>query len=279
MVRILIALVLLSLHNLTFSQERRLPNSSCADTLFVQSNDEGSLFLQWHLGASTSLQTISETTGYPGSAVIALNPILHFRDVEPCDLILMPFSPKMLATHSISKTYPVYYKVKSGETIFGIAKRMLQISVEGLLQMNALDDYNLKYDQVLILGYLREDRRLTDQNGPPIVQNWIHEPGYVIDDQMTNISPERHFATQKGVAWWNKSKADPNLFALHRNAPVNSLIEIRNPMFRRSVWAKVIGTIPVTYSEDISVIVSQGVARSLGAIDGRFYVEMSYEVK
>jgi hypothetical protein len=101
--------------------------------------------------------------------------------------------------------------------------------------------------------------------------------GYFVDTQMVNISPTKSLRRQRGVAWWNKDMKDPNMFALHRSAPLNSLIEIRNPMFDRSVWAKVIGTIPPTYTEDISVIVSPGVAKYLGAIDGRFYVEMSYE--
>lgn len=279
MVRICFALLIVSSYNLTFSQERIVRKSSCLDTLLVQSNEEGRLYLQWQLGTSTHLQTIIAMTGYHANVLASFNPILHFRDAEPCDLILIPFGPKMLATHSASGLYPIYYKVKPGETIFGIARRMLQIPVEELLQLNALDDYNLKFGQLLMIGYLSGDHPSGDQAHLPLAQNRIDEPGHVIDSQMFNIMPGRHFATQKGVAWWNKTKADPNLFALHRKAPVNSLIEIRNPMFRRSVWAKVIGTIPATYSEDISVIVSQGVARSLGAIDGRFYVEMSYEIR
>jgi hypothetical protein len=279
MIRIFTAFALLSLYNLTFSQEKIVRRPSCQDTLVVQSDDEGNVYLQWQLGTSTRLQTVSAMTGYHANILTSLNPILHFRDAEPCDLILIPFDPKRLSTYSISATYTVYYKVKSGETIFGIARRMLQIPVEELLQLNALDDYNLKFGQVLIVGYLSSDHSSGRQSHLPLAQYRMDEHGPVPDTQVINISPGRHFATQKGVAWWNKTKTDPNLFALHRSAPVNSLIEIRNPMFRRSVWAKVIGTIPVTYSDDISVIVSQGVARSLGAIDGRFYVEMSYEIR
>jgi hypothetical protein len=93
------------------------------------------------------------------------------------------------------------------------------------------------------------------------------------------LSPDKKYATQKGVAWWNKDKLDPNMFVLHRFAPLNSVLEIRNPMFGRCVRAKVIGTIPPTYTEDIAIIVSQGVAKSLGALDGRFYVEVRYEVR
>ncbi len=279
MVRTLTAFALLSLYSALYSQDLTIPISDCRDTLIVVGNDEGSLYLQWLVGQTTQLKTISFATNCHVDNLSSLNPIVHFRDIEPCDLILVPFDSKLLVISSSSATYPVLYKVKQGETIFGIARRMLHIPVDGLLRMNALEDYNLKTGQVLILGYLRTDSSTGIQTDLPLAESWLHHPGHVIDSQMINTSPTAHFATQKGVAWWNKSKADPNLFALHRKAPINSLIEIRNPMFRRSVWAKVIGTIPGTYADDISVIVSQGVARSLGAIDGRFYVEVSYEVR
>ncbi|HLF64521.1 MAG TPA: LysM peptidoglycan-binding domain-containing protein [Saprospiraceae bacterium] len=251
----------------------------CQDTLLVQSSEDGSLYLQWRVGRTTTLNTITAATGCTAFQLQALNPILHFRDIEPCDLILTSFDIRRLETSSATASYPVYYRVRQGETIFGLAKRMLQIPVDTLMRMNALYDSNVRMGQLLFLGKLNTSvSGIYFRNGH-LTNTLTSHHGYAIDSQMVNTSPDKHYAKQKGVAWWNKSKQDPNLFVLHRMAPVNSLIEIRNPMFGRSVWAKVIGTIPPTYPDDISVIVSQGIARTLGAIDGRFHVEISYEIR
>lgn len=273
MIRTLIVLAILTLAGQLTSQEAKKTIFICPDSLMIQADEDGRLFVQWHIGSQTDLHTIAEAVGIKPGVLTAFNPILRFRDIEPCDLILAPFDIRLLMEQQTSESYPIYYRVRQGETVFGIARRILDMPVEKLRNLNVLPDDALRTGQLLIVGYasktsadLSSLREAPTFNSPEVLINDVNTAG-------------KHFATHKGVAWWNKSKPDPNLFALHRTAPVNSLIEIRNPMFNRSVWAKVIGKIPVTYAEDISVIVSQGVANSLGAIDGRFYVEVSYEVK
>lgn len=259
------------------------PAVFCQDTVFVHAQDDGSMLLQWRLGTTTSTASLRAATGALLQILEALNPILMFRDAEPCDLITMPFDKRLLHQTPTDGSLRIVYRVKQGETIFGIARRMFEIPVDTLLRINETTDYSLRIGQILTIGWLYPPVQNTLQEQQEAVA-YLHSDDplssrYIITPETLDILPARVYTTQKGVAMWNKSKNDPNLFVLHRNAPVNSYIELRNPMYGRTVQAKVVGTIPPTYSEDIAVIVSQGVARSLGAIDGRFYVEMKYEVR
>jgi hypothetical protein len=212
-------------------------------------------------------------TGYNKETLFRLNPILNFRDAVSCDILLTPLRHTRIEPEYSKNAQLLYYRVRHGETLFGIARRILQVHENNILALNALETTDLKPGQILKIGWLaRHDVLETLSYVPPV-------PIISIDGGGINPPTSAHLQKQTGVAWWNKAKPDPHLFALHRLAPLNSMIEIHNPMFGRKVYAKVIGTIPPTYSEDITVIVSQGVAKSLGALDGRFYVEMSYEAR
>ncbi|MBK8700234.1 MAG: LysM peptidoglycan-binding domain-containing protein [Saprospiraceae bacterium] len=87
------------------------------------------------------------------------------------------------------------------------------------------------------------------------------------------------WVNSKGVAYWHPGhKSNSNKYVLHNSAELNSIIELYNPMLRRTIRAKVIGRIPTeTYREDIDVVLSSGAAESLGALDSRFQVEMKFK--
>lgn len=89
---------------------------------------------------------------------------------------------------------------------------------------------------------------------------------------------KRRMVTQNGVAQWAKSgPTTQGLYVLHPTAPVNSVVELSNPMTHRKIYAKVLSNMPPKlYPDDISVVVSPGVANLLGAIDSRFYVKLRF---
>ncbi|WP_235298263.1 LysM peptidoglycan-binding domain-containing protein [Portibacter marinus] len=100
-----------------------------------------------------------------------------------------------------------------------------------------------------------------------------------IDINKTNpTEPKFVYKSDKGIAIWNQSSTNSkNMFALHPTAKVGSYIEITNPMMNKTVQAKVIGNIPPrTYTDDVSIVVSPMVAKSLGVVDRRFAVRVKF---
>ena len=84
----------------------------------------------------------------------------------------------------------------------------------------------------------------------------------------------------QGVASWSKSNYQNNdLYVLHRKAPINSYIEINNPMKRKTTYAKVIDRIPDGTNTDVEVVLSPATAKMLGARDPKFFVKIKYKIK
>ena len=84
---------------------------------------------------------------------------------------------------------------------------------------------------------------------------------------------------EKGVATWLD---DPSLdsgkkFALHHTAPIGTVIKITNPMSNRTTYAKVVGRINDNEAtKDVIIVMTKNVAESIGAIDKRTHVNISY---
>ena len=71
---------------------------------------------------------------------------------------------------------------------------------------------------------------------------------------------------------------DPNKkLVLHRTAPIGTVIKITNPMTNRTTFAKVVGRFTDNESNrDVIIVMTKNVADSLGALDKRFHVLISY---
>lgn len=82
----------------------------------------------------------------------------------------------------------------------------------------------------------------------------------------------------QGIAFWHRElKGSKGLYVLHRNAPINSIVAISNPMFNSTIYAKVLGNISGSvYPPDIMIVVSPEVAQQLGAKDERFFTKIAY---
>ena len=170
---------------------------------------------------------------------------------------------------------PVCYKVKKGDNLYNIAKRVFRMPVDTVMLRNEMTDFNLKIGQVLQLGWMSLDGISTEvrkKNIPPEWKQSYELRGLYL--QAKEIKRERE---ERGAAYWQKSGNTSNLVALHRYAPIKSIIAIRNPMSKRTVYAKVIGRIPENvYRENVVVVVSNRVAQLLGAKDAQFFVKLRY---
>ncbi len=220
-------------------------------------------------------------------------------------IIMIPFKGN-LANRQRNGQVPVLYKVKKGETLFSICKRYFNCDVADVRGLNKLNDVSLSVDQSIFIGFAgKEEKSVTpivdldniitttahiviprQGNTIPVIE---HEVFDSVISKRTETKPIIEIvkrvkpstvkrSTRRGVAVWQKGKInDQNLYALHRDARVNSIIEIYNPLVKRKAYARVVGNIPEgLYPSDVSVIISSRVASALGALDSRFLVELKY---
>ena len=65
--------------------------------------------------------------------------------------------------------------------------------------------------------------------------------------------------------------------AFHNDAPVGTIMQVRNEMNNQSVFVRVINTIPPTGDNSKVILkISKKAYDRLGAVDSRFPVEISY---
>ena len=84
--------------------------------------------------------------------------------------------------------------------------------------------------------------------------------------------------TETGLAEIIEENVETNKFlALHKTAPIGTLIQVKNPMTEIAIFVRVIGKLPDNSSNDKIIIkVSKKVRERIGALNQRFPVEISY---
>jgi LysM repeat protein len=84
--------------------------------------------------------------------------------------------------------------------------------------------------------------------------------------------------TETGLAEVIDKSSDNNKYlALHKSAPVGTILQVKNLMNGQSVYVRVIGKLPDTGGNDKVIIkVSNRAYQKLAALDSRFRVEVSY---
>lgn len=174
--------------------------------------------------------------------------------------------------------------VNSGETLYSISKKY-NITTDNIKEWNRLESNDLRIGQELIIGYAEtgdqsikivSNLEVEDDSKEELVVKTekVEEVDMVKAEEVTNYKR----VTQKGVAKVIEgSETTQKYLALHRTAPIGTIMQIRNEMNDLSVFVRVIGKLPeTTENTNLLVKVSQTAYDRLGAIDSQFQVEITY---
>lgn len=190
------------------------------------------------------------------------------------------------------------HKVEHGETLYSIASQY-NMRVDDLKLLNSLKTSTLSTGQILKVISSEEvsinptvEKSAT---GKPMVIDKKPETKIVApnpnkikymdstDSQSNMEIPRNRYGitemNDKGLAVWI---ADNNLdgtksYALHRVAPVGTIIKITNPMTNKSVFAKVVGRFTENETtKDVIIVVTKSCADAIGALDKRFLVNITF---
>lgn len=197
-----------------------------------------------------------------------------------------PFAKSAPAQQQVqgNNTPPTEYKVSAGETLYAISKRF-NTTVDDITKLNNLTSTTLVPGQILMVRYG------SSISATPAVHTdtqIIAKRDSTLTSPVRDSAAERRFnankfglyeKTEKGVATWiDDSSLDPNKkLVLHRTAVIGTVIKITNPMTNRTTFAKVVGRFTDNeQTKDVIIIMTKNVADSLGALDKRFHVNISY---
>ncbi|MGZ5243172.1 MAG: LysM peptidoglycan-binding domain-containing protein [Bacteroidia bacterium] len=214
------------------------------------------------------------------------------------------------ATNSTKAKSPVYHTVASSETLYSIAVKN-GVQVADISKWNKLKGNEISVGQKLVVGYKsvekvsadgaknkwekpvndKNDAAKTDkpaENKPE--ENKVRGNDWA-EKKAENASAERKDEkadgvktvwkeiNESGVASWidDGSMDKDKKYALHKSAPVGTVIKLVNPMNRQTAVVKVIGRLPQDGTEENVVIkITKSSAEKLGLRDKYFQLNMSY---
>jgi LysM repeat protein len=185
------------------------------------------------------------------------------------------------ANNTADDGVPTQYKVSAGETLFSIAKRF-NTTVEDITNLNGLKTNAISPGQILLIKSNTPQQPLAQPAEITVAATRDSTIPASSTDSSHHMNANRfglYERDEKGVATWiDDDGLDPNkMLVLHRTAPIGTVIKITNVMTNRTTFAKVVGRFTDNeQTKDVIIVMTKNVAQSLGALDKRFQVNLSY---
>jgi LysM repeat protein len=188
------------------------------------------------------------------------------------------------------------YKVEKGQTLFSIARRF-NTTPDALARLNKLpDNSGVNVGQTLIIvpaggSAAPKAPAPTPTNRPERAEDTDREKDKdnapapttaPVKEKEEDRAPERaseivRKVTEGGLAALIEGAGTDKYLALHKTAPVGTIMQVRNIMNGQSVYVRVIGQLPDTgENSNILVRLSRRAVQKLATPDSRFRVETSY---
>ncbi|WP_210521717.1 DPBB and LysM peptidoglycan-binding domain-containing protein [Hymenobacter terricola] len=224
-------------------------------------------------------------------------------------------APATTYTPAAASAVPAHYTVAKGETLFGIARKF-QLSPEDLIKLNKLPAGGaVRVGQQLLLaatetGTTAGATAPTAKPAPvrPVELESIpaapapKTPAAPVPDkpaQVATVTPEKPSdkeeekehedrtpsrasevlarVVETGLGAPIEKSITDKYLALHKTAPVGTIMQVKNAMNGQSVYVRVIGKLPDTgENNNILVRLSPRAVQKLGTADSRFRVETNY---
>ncbi len=250
------------------------------DTVIMTIDDGQQKLLEHTIENQQTLYRISRFYGVTVPMIMAFNPNKDQKNLSPGDRLQIPIPNRAIRrfrkkNFDPKKYIKIYYKVKKGDTLYGIAKRAFRMPIDTIKKRNNLKS-GISPGQLLHVGWINLTGVSKAKGGafkhPLSGKVFRLKQAFLVETKGKKIRKHR------GAAFWKKTKAKgTKLHALHNYAKIGSIIEVFNPMSKRTLYVKVIGRInPRVTPSNAKVVLSPAAADYLGAINHKFYTEIRY---
>ncbi|KQC01218.1 LysM peptidoglycan-binding domain-containing protein [Pedobacter sp. Hv1] len=169
----------------------------------------------------------------------------------------------------------IEHVVVASETIYSIAKKYNSTTYQ-IKTANNLTSNDLTVGQKLIIKNAKPTAAAaTEEEGTEESTGTMKNPALKLPASRYGLSQ----VEEKGTAVWIADQdLDPTkMLVLHRTVPVGTIIKITNPMTNRSTFAKVVGKFTENETtKDVIIVITKAVADAVGALDKRFFCNISY---
>lgn len=251
------------------------------DTLFLSVGTNGEKVVEHRMEARQTLYSLARFYGISVEELYWYNPGLKDQVVALGQVVQVPVPNAAIKRYKekgfvVKDHAPIFYVVRKGDTMYRISRVYFRMPADTIQKRNGLHSDVIKEGQALFVGWMHVNgvpEELRKSGGSPL------ERGSAALGKLYRMEAgAKKEVNEQGKAFWQKhSREDSNLYALHRDAPLNSIIMVTNPMNGGVVFVKVIGRLPDTvYEKEVVVVLSPMAAKYLGAQDTRFFARVKY---
>ena len=274
----------------------------------------GQRFVKHRVGAGETLTALTRRYGVTLAQLNAANPQIK-NGLGIGQIVYVPRpaaragAPAKSPAASVAPgPVPARYTVRKGETLFGIANRY-QLSPEELIKLNKLPAAGtVRVGQQLLLAASEEVAAPAKAVRPAETESVpaTHMPANPAPDKPAQVAtvtpstpadreekkddreekPERTptrasellgRVVESGLGAPIENSTTEKYLALHKTAPVGTIMQVKNAMNGLYVYVRVIGKLPNTgENNNILVRISPRAVQKLGTSDSRFRVETNY---
>jgi hypothetical protein len=270
--------------------------------------DKQSIYYALEVRKGSDIHDLASITKVAASELIALNKKKVKNNQITTSTLIVPYKADniKIKPQASLQSIEIRYEIKRGETFYSIVKNKLGLNIDEIKKINKIQDNNLQNGQKLLLGYLymgtlshekqivNRSKQKEAQKAAGAISGKKKENEKIteikkVEAKTEKASPKEEIAappspkiitvTKPSLAMWDReSKVTDNLYVLHNQAEIGSIVEISYPMMHRKTKAKVLGRIPDgTYQSDVTLFISPGVARQLGMLDSKSRVMITYQ--
>ncbi|MDX5443354.1 MAG: LysM peptidoglycan-binding domain-containing protein [Hymenobacteraceae bacterium] len=247
-------------------------------------------------------------------STIAIGQLVYIPRKSTSAPVARPAAAAGYRTYTVDQRGAKIHKVEPKQTLYSISK-MYNVSQEDLKKWNNLKTDQVKIGESLVVGYGSKTTKnplyvpepddevelvkVSETTKPAAEQPKMSEATAKRVDAPETARKEEAKAVaeaaedrainkgsvaatskivENGLAEAIDQKVDTNKFlALHKTAPVGTILQVKNIMNNQTVYVRVIGKLPATGdNEKVVVKLSKRAYQRLGALDNRFRVEVSY---
>lgn len=228
---------------------------------------DGKEYIMHQVEQSQGLFAISRRYGVPVDVIKAAND--NVENLSLNQIILVP-KPKQ-----ITKEKKFHHIVEKGETLYKIA-RLYNVSVDDLIKWNKLEDNAISVgSEILVIQTISYVEIAEPKNNIETPKPDDNEQAY----SSGRVLPGAMEVKEEGVATWieDPSVNSRQALALHKKAPVGTIIKVTNLMNDKEIYVKVVGNIPGQKAHNNEIIrLSKFAARQLKIRDQYTRVKLSY---
>lgn len=241
---------------------------------------DGKIYITYQIEPKDTYYKLSRTYGPSVSAIAEANSNTKLKIGDKIRIPTERMAAELYeetATDTTSIEIKTKYQVGKKETLYAVSKRF-NVSVEDLKTFNGLASNEIKEGQILkIPGEPLPDFEAEPEPEIELAETQEETPESALDIETNQYGvKEKH---EKGIGVWIEGLAQEGKsnLALHKTAPIGTVLKITNPMTKKITFAKVVGGFAENMdTRNAIVVLSKSAATYIGALDRRFQIEINY---